>query len=204
MLFVFSRASHEKRLQNKRDRLGLLTEHKQRQSDAGRLRDSFRRAESQSSKGGRVALGVLSCFFVHQVCLLAVLLFGPDGVLRTRSARVYGGCAPAPPRLLLLLLVKKAPVPETGETSAPPTAECTSSGAVTGIFLWGFFRIGVSELMLCGGEKREDSSFIFPSSFPPSVAPVLLPCGRACFAPRRMFIIRRRCQGACHRCLLKK
>lgn len=114
MLFVFSRASHEKRLQNKRDRLGLLTEHKQRQSDAGRLRDSFRRAESQSSKGGRVALGVLSCFFVHQVCLLAVLLFGPDGVLRTRSARVYGGCAPAPPRLLLLLLVKKAPVPETG------------------------------------------------------------------------------------------
>lgn len=198
MLFVFSRASHEKRLQNKRDRLGLLTEHKQHQSNAGRLRDSFRRAESQSSKGERVALAVLFCFSVHQVCLLAVLLFGPDGVLRTRSARVYGGCAPAPPRLLLLL-VKKAPLPETGETSAPPTAECTSSGVVTGIFLWGF-RIGVSELMLCGGKKREDSSFIFPSSFPPSVAPFLQPRGRACFAPCRMFIIRRRCQGSCHRC----
>lgn len=155
MLFVFSRASHEKRLQNKRERLGLLTEHKQRQSDAGRLRDSFRRAESQSSKGGRVALGVLSCFFAHQVCLLAVLLFGPDGVLRTRSARVYGGCAPAPPRLLLLLLVKKAPLPETGETSAPPTAECTSSGAVTGIFLWGFFVSAFRSLCCVAGKKEK-------------------------------------------------
>lgn len=46
-----------------------------------------------------------------------MLLFGPDRVLRTRSAWVYHGRLPAPPRRSLLVLLKL--LPEMDKTSAP-------------------------------------------------------------------------------------
>lgn len=48
---------------------------------------------------------------------ILMLLFGPDRVLRTRSAWVYHGRLPAPPRQSLLVLLKL--LPEMGKTSAP-------------------------------------------------------------------------------------
>lgn len=160
-----SSASQKKRQQNICRRLCFLPgiKHCQNNPDFRCRCGLHHRAES--SKRDLVVFLVVFCFSVREVCLLASLLFGPDGfffffffedevVVSLRW--MYASSFETPPHLtdrVELLLLQNA--------------------QAAALWLESFFGVLVSvSQTLCYVEanKKKDSSFIFTSSLPLSVA----------------------------------